>query len=110
MNLIEQVQYKAALLVSGCWYGTNREKLYDALGWESLSESRWSRRMTMFYKMLNRMAPPYLLDHIPEHISSNVSFRRNDIRPPFSRTGRCVNSFIPFCITNWNKLDSTTKS
>ena len=32
MNLIEQVQYKAALLVSGCWQGTNREKLYDELG------------------------------------------------------------------------------
>ena len=32
MNLIEQVPYKAALLVSGCWHGTNREKLYDELG------------------------------------------------------------------------------
>ena len=48
MNLIEQVQYKAALIVSGCWQGTNREKLYDELGWESLSERRWCRRMTMF--------------------------------------------------------------
>ena len=48
MNLIEQVQYKAALLVSGCWQGTNSEKLYDELGCESLSERRWSRRMTMF--------------------------------------------------------------
>ena len=49
----------------------------------------------MFYKILNGMAP----DHIPEHISSNFSSRRNDIRLPFSRTGRYDNS-----------LDSTIKS
>ena len=109
MNLIEQVQYKAVLLVSGCWQGTNREKLYGELGWESLSERRWSRRMTMFYKILNGMAP-YLLDHIPEHISSNVSFRRYVIRPPFSRTGRYDNSLFSICINNRNNLDSTIKS
>ena len=96
MNLIEQIQYKAALLVSGYWQGTNREKLYDELGWESLSERRWSRRMTMFYRILNGMAPSYLLDHISEHISSNVFYRRNAIRPPFSRTGRYDNSFFLF--------------
>ena len=32
MNLIEQVQYKAGSIVSGCWQGTNCEKLYDELG------------------------------------------------------------------------------
>ena len=29
MKLIELVQYKAGLIVSGCWHGTNRESLYD---------------------------------------------------------------------------------
>ena len=38
MNTLEQVQYKAALIVSGCWQGTCRVKLYDELGWESLRE------------------------------------------------------------------------
>ena len=44
MDLIERVQYKAALIVSGCWQGTNRERLYEELGWESLSDRRWARR------------------------------------------------------------------
>ena len=35
MNLVEQVQYKAALIVTGCWQGTSRVKLYDELGWGS---------------------------------------------------------------------------
>ena len=76
MNLIKQVKYKAALVVSGWWQGTNRKKLYDKLGWEFLSGRRWSRRMTMFYKIVNGIAPSYLLDHIPEHNSSRASSRQ----------------------------------
>ena len=49
MKLIEQVQYKAALIVSVCWQGTSRERLYGELGWESLCE-RWACRLTTFYK------------------------------------------------------------
>ena len=37
MNLIEKIQYNAALIVSGCWQGTNRDKLCCELGSESLS-------------------------------------------------------------------------
>ena len=40
MGLLEQVQYKAALVVSGCWQGTSRVKIYSELGWESLSDRR----------------------------------------------------------------------
>ena len=92
MNQIEQVQYNAALLVSGCWQGTNREKLYDEL--DGNLSVRWSRRMTIFYKILNGM-PPYLLGHTPEHISSNVSSRRTDVMPPFPRTNR-YDKFLSF--------------
>ena len=31
MNLIEQFQYKAALIVTDYWQGTSRDKLYDEL-------------------------------------------------------------------------------
>ena len=34
MKLIEHVQYKASLVVSGYWQGTSRERLYEDLGWE----------------------------------------------------------------------------
>ena len=76
MNLTEQVQYKAALIVSGCWQGTCRAKLYDELGWESLSE-RCARRLTMFYKISNGMAPSYLSDHIRMRSLINDSLRRD---------------------------------
>ena len=38
MNLIEQVQYKAVLIVTGCWQGTSREQLNDELDWEPLHQ------------------------------------------------------------------------
>ena len=55
----------------------NGEHFYEELGWESLSERRWSRRMTMFYKILDGMAPSYLSDHLPENTSSNYYSRKN---------------------------------
>ena len=110
MKLIGQVQYKAALVVSGCWQGTSRERLYEELGWESLSERRWSRRMTIFYKITNGMALSYLSDHIPQHPTPHVSLRSSSSRLPFSRTERYDNSFFPYCISNWNLLDSDIKS
>ena len=33
---LEQTQYSAALAVTGAWRGSNRQKLYKDLGWESL--------------------------------------------------------------------------
>ena len=35
---LESTQYSAALVVSGAWRGTSRQKPYDELGWESLSQ------------------------------------------------------------------------
>ena len=40
MEYIEKVQYHAALAITGTWQGSNRNKLYDELGWESLSDRR----------------------------------------------------------------------
>ena len=110
MNLIEQVQYKAALIVSGCWQGTNRTKLYEELGWESLSDRRWQRRLSTFYKISNNMTPSYLRDHILPSFDRLTSTRSNSLRAPLARTDRFSNSFFPYCITNWNLLDVSLSS
>ena len=51
MEQIEKIQYHVALAISGCWLGTSRNKLYDELGWESLSDIRWSCRLLQLYKI-----------------------------------------------------------
>ena len=65
MQSIESTQYQAALAVSGAWKGSNISKLYEELGWESLTGRRWYRRLLQFYKIVNDLAPSYLKDIIP---------------------------------------------
>ena len=45
MEKVERIQYQSALAISGAWYGSNRAKLYEELGWEALSDRRMGRRI-----------------------------------------------------------------
>ena len=51
MEKLEKNQYQAALAVTGAWQGSSRSKLYEELGWESLSERRWSKKFYRFIKL-----------------------------------------------------------
>ena len=42
MNTLDRIQYRAALAITGTWKGTNLNKIYDELGWESLTDRGWS--------------------------------------------------------------------
>ena len=44
MEKVERTQYQAALAITGTWQGTNRSKLCEELGWETLSDRRWCMR------------------------------------------------------------------
>ena len=61
-NKIESVQYIAALAITGATRGTFTEKLYWELGFESLKDRTWLRRLYYLYKILNTKQPVYLCD------------------------------------------------
>ena len=106
MKKLESVQYSAALAVTGTWRGTSREKLYAELGWESLSARRWSRRLTLFYKIMNNLIPLYTKEPIPPLQQPNYSLRNQDaVGQIRARTEKFLSSFYPNCISEWNKLD-----
>ena len=106
MEKIESVQYSAALAVTGTWRGTSRAKLYAELGWESLSSRRWSRRLTLFYKIINNLTPLYTKEPIPPLHQSSYSLRNQDaIGRMKARTEKFQSSFYPNCTSEWNKLD-----
>ena len=98
MDLLERVQYKAALIVSGCWQGTSRERLYDELGWESLSNRRWACRLVIFYKIRNDLTPSYLAEHIPKRNELDISLRNRNVNTPLFR------------IKAWETLENKAKS
>ena len=103
---METIQYNAALAITGCIRGTSRDKLYSELGLESLSDRRFCRRLCFFYKIVNGHLPSYLRNYIPNATVRSYSLRS---RPPVptmvARTERFCNTFFPFCLSQWNKLD-----
>ena len=105
MNVLERTQYQAALAVSGAWKGTNKDKIYEELGWETLDQRRFFRRLIQFYKIMNNLTPDYLKTPIPplqEHLFGHRF--SNVIRPIFCRTERYQNSFFPDSIVSWNGI------
>ena len=74
MEKLESVQYSAALAVTGAWKGTSREKLYEELGYESLSQGRWSRRLVLLYKIVNDIIHDYMRYPIPQLPQAMYSF------------------------------------
>ena len=82
MDLLESIQYQAARIVTGCWQGTSRIKLYNEIGWESLHERRRYRRLTLYYKIIHNMTPNYL----KLHIENNPLGHTDRYNQYFSRT------------------------
>ena len=73
--------------------------LYEELGWETLSDRRWIRGLTMHSKILNGKVLSYL-NLPPEKKCNSFIFKNSNIS----------NSFFPFCISQWDYLDDSTKS
>ena len=69
MNTLERIQYHCALAITGAWKGTGLDKIYDELGWESLTDRRYSRRLFHFYKIQNNLTPAYMKDPLPPLIN-----------------------------------------
>ena len=106
MEKLESVQYSAALAVTGTWRGTSRERLYNELGWESLSSRRWSRRLILLYKFINNLTPDYTRDPIPPLHENNYPFRNPPVVGQIkARTEKFKSSFYPHSLSEWNKLD-----
>ena len=62
---LESIQYNAALAITGAIRGSSREKRYQELGFESLQQRRWYRKLRLFYKIVKNQSPNYLFELIP---------------------------------------------
>ena len=65
MGILERTQYQAALAITGTWKGTNRNKIYEELGLETLDHRRYFHQLVLIYKIVNALTPLYLKDPIP---------------------------------------------
>ena len=60
MESVEKIQYQAGLAITGCWKGTSRIRLYEELGWETLSDRRTNNRIFQMYKIISKNILSYL--------------------------------------------------
>ena len=99
---LESVQYNAALAITGAIRGTSKDRIYQELGLETLSDRRWYRRLCLFWKIVNGKSPIYLKERIP-----NIQFSHNTERKKLFSKMRYNNdyygnTFFPFCVNQWN--------
>ena len=104
MKKVERTQYRAALAITGTCQGTNRSKLYEELGWETLSDRRWCRRIPRIHKIEKYKTPSYL------SVSLSLPHRRPMYRLKNSnalcKTARYKNVFFPDATSSWNNMIS----
>ena len=105
-NRLESIQYNAALAITGAIRGSSRDKIYEELGLEPLKSRRWFRRLCLFYKIIKNKSPSYLYNIIPQPRLIVNTRNANQIPQFFCRTDIFANSFFPFSIREWNKLDN----
>ena len=79
---IESIQYNAALAITGAVRGTSREKLYQELGFESLQQRRWYRKLCCLFKIINNQSPSYLFQVAP---SQNTRYFARNWEDPHIR-------------------------
>ena len=92
MQRLESTQYQAALAV-------------EELGWESLSDRRWFRRLCQFYKIQNDLTPLYLKEAIHQPGTFLYGQRRENVLHEIPcRTTRFFNSFYPDTTRTWNNI------
>ena len=85
--------------------GTSRENFYQELGFESLQQRRWYRKLCCLFKIINNQSLRYLFQLVP---SLNTRyFSRNSENIPQLRTKHDFfrNSFFPSTTKEWNNLD-----
>ena len=108
MERVEQIQYQAALAVTGAWQGTDRIKLYEELGWETLSDRRMSRRILQVHKIVDGKTPVYLREKLPPMKSKSSKILPQVLIPnqfPAKYgTDRFLHSFFPDATKNWNNI------
>ena len=98
------------LNITGAIKGSSRDRLYQELGLESLSNRRWYRRLVYFFKIVSLSSPNYLHSLLPNKQRS-YDPRRNDLFRNYTfHTDYFNNSFFPFCVREWNKLGSDLRN
>lgn len=112
-NRLEQAQLNAARIVTGLPVFASLNSLYHETGWETLTQRRTNKKLSLIYRIINNDAPGYLANLLPgrvgQHTHHNLRNNQN-FEIPYSRLCSYENSFFPSTLRLWNELDLETRN
>ena len=77
INRLNQIQYRAAKLVSGALHYTSKVKLEYELGWESFKSRSEILGLSMFYKTHHCLTRPLVRKCMTDHDNNLYNLRNN---------------------------------
>ena len=110
---LDQVHYRAALLVSGCMRGTSAIKVLKCVDWATLDQRRSEKKLVLMYDVTNFNAPSYVQDIFQQY--RNVPAQRvlrhhRDFVVPVNTSVKFRKSTVFSSITLWENLPSQLKN
>ena len=102
-----QVQLNAALIVTGLPVFASLDLLYYETGWETLSQRRTNKKLTLMFTIVN------YLKNLPNRVGDQTHYQlRNNpnYEVPYSRLCSYKNSYFPSTLRLWNELDQDTRN
>ena len=107
LRKVEEVQYKAAKIITGAWQGTSMEKLYKILGWESLNKRRIMRKLTILHETIINKHPNYLFNTFNKNMYPENSRLGNQLilKNVECKKARYPKEFLPSTIRDWNQTN-----
>jgi hypothetical protein len=107
LDPLDKIQHEAARAVTGATARCTTISLYNELHWQTLKERRLQHRLSLFYKIINKLTPVYLFNLIPLQVNQRTTYNlrnRDNLDEPISRVQCLSKSFIPATIKSWNSL------
>ena len=109
---LEQIQYRAAKLVTGALHLTSKDKLNTELGWETIKKRSEILGLNIFHKIHRYETRPLIRSCMPK-----INYEReNNLRSkgsyiPFKSSGSNFSlSFFPYHTKLWNSLKKNIKA
>ena len=111
-NELDKIQNEATRIATGATKLVSLDALYKETQWDTLGKRRENHKLTLFYKMIYNLTPPYLSSLVPHPVStlSRYNLRNsNDLQTIDARTNQYYNSFLPSAVRSWNNLPVAAK-
>jgi hypothetical protein len=112
LDPLEAIQRNAARIVTGATAKARTDGLYKETNWAPLAKRRENHKLSLFYKIINRRAPSYLIDLLPQEVGNRTGYalrNRGNLDVQLTRINCLSYSFFPSTTRLWNNLDQTLK-